>query len=791
MPDNYIKDRSTDMRLNTVFGELQDRFSAATHDSVQLTSVSPKDATACYKAFGKHGEMDYAKHANLETGLYLSAFDQFAGKMGKPEMCKLGRLHDLWTNASFTLAKEWGEAEFIKKASDAYRDCQKARLPKERRERVSSSPVNQAVYGDDSLKPTKYPILKTFINLNKWSRGEADDVFLYSRLRADLSGNLYWHRRFSKQKETPNLSASDKEVWSYFNDLNDDDFIPVYVDNGQIKDSPRFWSAFLLDQGDYIEHAIHAIPQRCEELRIENNVENGLPVQTVEETLSDEFPLCLLAAADLVEMRREYKDKDGEKRSAFVRFDISWKAPENSLSSVGTQNSALIASLSKTMLNEAYFKESEVSRLHQCANVRGKGFTFLDIDGIDKTGKNGTRLALDGGEPPALPPKWSSFIFGADGAHSIFPNDPRMCLLRLAYFVAALMDANEPQIRQALYLCGNGEDGKTTLMTMIQATIGKSAYASLSGDPSDWVDSKSYALMHKVLCVIPETQCPDKVLSSALFKAITGGGQIQLRKLFKMATEYQPEKLLFAVCTNCEARIEEPWMASRLLPIGMAPNYEFGEKRKIVSFVRDAYEERTQFLQWCFDMVGYYKHLKRADGRPFSMIGSDGLLVVTDEDFNDLLKSAKDLTSQEVQNKREIAIDLMGRTSETRAPLFYVVSQSESRISIDECIKRLITSLNIEKKDGAKLRSVDLAWAIAEFAQEDKYKKKNRQLVLEAGLNPDSRIAQQRAFGRVTQILSTMYGVKRSRNNEGTYFQGICLPEKTDTASTNITEDDL
>lgn len=788
MSENYIKDTSTDMRLNTEFAELQKRFAAATHDAVLLTSVSPKDAKAAYKAFGKNGEIDYAKHANLETGIYLSAFDSCTGKMGKAEVCKLGRLHGIWTNAAFTLSQEWREVEFIKAVSDAYKSCQKARLPKERRERVSSSPVNQAVYGDDSLKYDKYPVLRSFINLNKWSRGEADNAFLYGCLRSDTAGNLYWHRRFTKRQEIPDLDASDKEVWSFYNDQSDEDFVPINVKDGTIQDSPRFWSAFMLDQGDYIEHVVHAIPQRCEELRLDNDVENGLPVQTVEETLADEFPLCLLAATDLVSVRHVYKDSEGKERHDFVRFDISWRCAENAYGSVGTHNGALISSLSKTMLSEAYFKANEVARLHQCSNTRGKGFTFLDIDGVDKSGKGGKQLALDGKESPTLPPKWRRFLFGADGKHSIFPNDPRMCLLRLAYFVASLMDADEPQIRQALYLCGNGEDGKTTLMTMIQATIGKSAFASLSGDPADWVDSKSYALVHKVLCVIPETQCPDKVLSSALFKAITGGGQIQLRKLFKMAMEYQPEKLLFAVCTNCEARIDEPWMASRLLPIGMAPNYEFGDKRKIVSFVRDAYAERTPFLQWCFDTVSYYRNLKRADGNPFSMVGSDGLLVVTDDDFDELLKSPTELTSQEVQSKREIAIDQMGRTSETRAPLFYVVSQSESRLSQEESIKKLLASLNIQKKDGAKLRAMDLSWAIAEFAQEDKGKKKNRQLVIEAGLNPDARITQQRAFGRVTQLIVAIYGVRRARNGEGTYFQGICLPEKP---NTNITSDDF
>lgn len=601
---------------------------------------------------------------------------------------------DIWHSEMFQLATWMDIKDFLQSLLAAYDAVRNAKIAKRITDGDKKNPLNLELFDEaGKWRYRQCPCLTRFYPLEK-TPSPCDDNFLYNALRKDAEGTIYWKE--GDCTELPD-NATVQECVKFFK--NPQVVWRPVCDKRGIS-TPDFARLFLRDKGDVLSYYLKRIPFIAMSAREVREKSDGLPKFDLEETLRNEVPSLLLSKLSLVRINRVEYDETGKEIEKFDRYSVAVAKKEGQPL---MERDALKDVVLTPLFQSTYFNPNFVKTFRQVSNRPDEGFVYIDLLGADKTGAHGKELAEKGENAPELPPNWRQFFFGADGDKPIFITDPRMCLLRFAYFMVNLLDAELPQIRQVLLIAGAGLDGKSTLLQMIQAVIGASAWGTLDGKPSDWKDSNTYGIINKVLITIPETQDAGEVLSTDLIKKATGDGSVRLRKLFEMAADYTPEKIMFAILTNDPVSFKETWMTTRVLPMVFYPNYTLKTQKTAVELVRSAYRERKEIVQWCFDFVAYYMNRRNVNGEFPHLTTPAGLLLLRDEDYDQWYEGKFAVKSiAEAEDVRREALWHCGEHPDRR--FFYVQGKGEEKQDMDEIYDELFNCLLVEDENAVLSR---------------------------------------------------------------------------------------
>ena len=203
-------------------------------------------------------------------------------------------------------------------------------------------------------------------------------------------------------------------------------------------------------------------------------------------------------------------------------------------------------------------QRNEFESLISCTNLRSSDW-FVESTQNKMNFENGTlstktmefnEHTLDNGfrytlpyeyAPDATCPKFIKFM------DDITCNDEslKMLLLEFAGFAFANHNCNPAK---ALILSGEGSNGKSTFINILQALAGKDNYSSLTLKDLLF-DTNRYQLDGKLFNIAEET--PDKSLNdSSLFKNLVSGGEVMVKMLYHQPFKIRNRAKLIMACNR-------------------------------------------------------------------------------------------------------------------------------------------------------------------------------------------------------------------------------------------------
>lgn len=127
-------------------------------------------------------------------------------------------------------------------------------------------------------------------------------------------------------------------------------------------------------------------------------------------------------------------------------------------------------------------------------------------------------------EPGADCPVFKKYL------HDVTQGDDKLQLILLEFMGYAF--SNSPLVNhQALVMVGTGSNGKSTLLALLRALAGEDNYTV--SDIADLQSETSRAKLEGKLFVLSEETPTKALLDSSAFKALSGGGAVTARKLYK------------------------------------------------------------------------------------------------------------------------------------------------------------------------------------------------------------------------------------------------------------------
>lgn len=574
----------------------------------------------------------------------------------------LARLRTFWENPNFTLKHKWPSVkDFIIELRAAVLRYEESVSEHRAETREKFDQATEKLYGIDIKRFNTrlgQSLLPPTIN-------DADREFIYDNLRTN-SGELYW------VDESGKLS-------------------PIYIEesSGALSKTNDFLDAWKDFAYPLIKKYQDIIIRQAELLYKGTPIENGYPVEKFDDILANLVPRIVLQNVDLITKSR----KDGDKYIP-DGFEITIHGPNGGAGmAIETWQGVLVSNLCK------FLQRRSITQVKQFSNTRGAGITYFSLDGINTNGNSCNKR-------PELPKYWKSFLFGNDGTKPMFACDVEMSLLRLAYFVSNLV-LEDSCSRQILFCAGGGNDGKTTLCTVLHHLLGEENAGSVNPGQLE-NDNNRVAIVNKSFIYMPDVGQPSRILDNSIVKQLTGRDPMAMRKLYCSPFTYTPEHCFVAVTTNKTVYAKGIHQTSRILPLTFQINYTANAMKNINVIESELLSERTEFLQWCFDMLAFYKNRKNINGQTLTLVTGNGLRLLTDARYNEWLNGKCDMNQT-----GDIALDRKTRLSYELEALnngpgrFVALSEEDSEESDDELFSRLFNQL-FEKDTNAFCSKADL-----------------------------------------------------------------------------------
>lgn len=519
----------------------------------------------------------------------------------------LKRLKDFWINPNFTLSHKWATlSDFFVELTAVCKNYERM-IAEHRIERLEHTDLaTEQLYGtieERIVTPLGESLLPPTVN-------DADYEFVYDHLRTN-SGEFYWY--------------------------NNDNLSPIYKDekNGIISNTCDFWEDWMSFAYPLLRKYQHEVIINAEYIAKNTPIEAGMPVESFDQILSNKLPRVVLQNIALVTKIRKDKEHcypDG--------YEVVLKGES------GMPIETWRKVFAKTMFTS--LQRSKVRAVKQFSNVKGNGLTYFSLDGINVNGDEHYKR-------PELPKKWNEFFFSKTGDRPIFACDVEMSLLRVAYFITRLI-VEDSYTRQILFCTGGGNDGKTTFCETIAAIIGSENAASVN--PNELSnDANRVGLLNKSFVYMPDVQRPSDILDNPIVKQLTGRDTMSMRKLYCSPFNYTPEHCFIAVTTNKTVYAKGIHQTSRVLPLTFQINYKQDEQKTPAILKSELLSEKTEFIQWCFDMVKFYGDRKNQSGDKLNLIGANSLLLLTDEAYEKWLNGDKALLDiDDIQKSRMLQL---------------------------------------------------------------------------------------------------------------------------------------
>jgi putative DNA primase/helicase len=192
--------------------------------------------------------------------------------------------------------------------------------------------------------------------------------------------------------------------------------------------------------------------------------------------------------------------------------------------------------------------------------------------------------------PQAKCPKWLQTL------NEIFEEDQQKIQILQEFF--GLCFTRVVKYEKALFLIGEGANGKSVLLSVLQHILGKGNYSVI---PLEKFDRGPYVvnLFGKLANISIETNAKSSVYDS-IFKAVISGDEIPADAKFEQTINFRPFcKLIFAL--NNMPRVDDKTSAffRRLLIIRFNRIFRSDEQNKTLKF--ELFEEVDGIFNWCLE----------------------------------------------------------------------------------------------------------------------------------------------------------------------------------------------
>lgn len=557
--------------------------------------------------------------------------------------------------------------------------------------------------------------------------------------------------------------AKDTTLYWKFKDTMLD--IPTKVMNGEIiiQNSGNFWSRFLdenlTDCKRYVDDVVRYLTGALNG-GIEDDVESDdpLPVQ-FESQARTLCPSCILRGLT-VGLTVIGGGKGGTKAKVSPNIKLAFQVGKERLDQF--ESIELRRVLSRTLLEGVYPENIPLAKVF--SNAPGEGISWLGLLPMPRK--------FDA--PPTLEdvsPIWWRFL------HKKFPSE-EMGMVRLAYFVTSLFDANN-YARQYLYCVGVGLDGKSCLLNALKRMIGETLAFTVGSKDFMQGNFALQGAINKRLIITDDagkTELHDMLISERL-KGITGAGATGVQYVDRKGEEPRAWRVSGAkmvIATNFGTTLEDEATISRMNPLCFLKNYTSDTKMDPRTLEDAMVADKQPFLQWCFDTVEYYKNVTNVNGEKAKLITGSGVAVLTDEQW-ELWKSGSlnvfgkevgdDSEGKQTRSMRREAFQSETTVAERPAP--YIIIQ-DTDDDDDEAWDSVARALFV-KDDGATTTSVEVREAIIWYAQMP-VGTPQRFLVSKVGLDKSNSVpalSKTYAYGRFLEAIYRVFGVRMKNVRHG------------------------
>lgn len=539
-----------------------------------------------------------------------------------------------------------------------------------------------------------------------------------------------------------------------------------------------FWNAFYAENDVKLRDILSTMEAAAYDYeQVKPEQDNGMP-KTFDDYLLEIAPQCVARYAVLTKRLRKVVGTDGK---ASIEFDCFLIECQMGATDRGRSREKWKSALSRGMLSDLV--KSEVRYAKQFSNTPGVGLVCIPLTGenadgttweIDTLGVRGKRLAEQGENPPELPSEFRRFFFGERGQMCIFQSDPNMSLLRIADFTYRIL-VEGTKCRQCLTLTGSGKDGKTALIQVLQGVLGLKE-VTLNAEKID-DPASMYSVINAPLMVLPEVRKPSEVFKSSFFKSLTGGDSMQLKRLYHMPIDWTPEHGRLMMTTNNPVYLSGDAQVSRCLPVAMQQAYDPRTARTSDDIVASCLMQKREFLQWVCDLRAYYQALRVPNGDSTGIFMPDRLMIVTDEDFNDIMSGEVSLLDSTEKVRRIFERRAIEATGSGR---FFVSYGDEAGDDEAEWYEILFNALLETDPEGSIARS-ELSKAVMSSVEINRITKQPRcptaKLAIDALGISTTHIIHDRAFGAFKKWLDSE-GKATLVKAGGIYrFKGVKLKE--------------
>ena len=640
------------------------------------------------------------------------------------------RLKMFWQNPGFTLKTKWVDVkDFL---STVLSVCIKYEKYIAEHRIIRSSkidPATELMYGS--------VIKKTGIQLGQsllpHEVNDADREFIYDNLRMN-SGELYW--------------------------LDNNKLYPIFYEesSGTISNTCEFldnWNEFayplLRKYADIVSTEADLLSRRMP-------VEDGMPTESFDQLLATRIPRIVLQNLYLIFRKRVKGDQelpDG--------FEVGVKSKDSTYSMAlevwrNVFRTKLLSSL----------KRSSVQEIKQFSNTPGQGLTYVPLDGINVNGNVYSKR-------PELPSNWNKFFFGPNGKTPMFACDVEMSLLRVAYFVSQLV-TEDSYTRQILFCAGGGQDGKTVFCETISKIVGEENAVSLNPNTLD-NDGTKIGLLNKSFVYMPDVAQPSVILDNPTVKQLTGRDTMPMRRLYCSPFSYTPEHTFVAVTTNKTIYAKGIHQTSRVLPLTFQINYLGSGQKDPEVLKAELLSERNEFLQWCFDMIKFYRDRTNKCGEKLPLFRANGLMLLTDSAYEQWLNTTETSNMyDDIQIERKIRLKQELDALNNGPGRFVALSEEDAEETDAEFFGRLVNGYFVLDKDATCSRA-DIQMFLIEHEKE---------IIIKACGFKTSNLNYCQRYRSFLKYIASLDGVSETKNRQlGRVFKGIRICDIDNNISTD------
>lgn len=324
--------------------------------------------------------------------------------------------------------------------------------------------------------------------------------------------------------------------------------------------------------------------------------------------------LCITQTEETETKTIEDPDTHTAKEISYTYMTVSDISPKIK---IGKGENGQVTTLNETSMKSVFMErmaeldKSEIQLMVRFSNVLDPtkpAFYVIQKDlweAVDAT-------CVDENGNPAMPETWKKFLMNK------FKIDKAEQLYRLASFMMSVVDANNFS-RQALVICGEGNDGKSTFINAVTKFFNSYTNArfvescTAEGFMPGEKQNGFVKCLDSRLITIGDVQKPSTLINTDAFKQITGCDEITCPKKYCDPVTKNMAGVKMLIATNDKVYLENDFATTRVIPMYFSPRDKNVPDFDMKQLENDLVVEMPQFLKWC----NYYNNaIKQKYGIP-------------------------------------------------------------------------------------------------------------------------------------------------------------------------------